>query len=155
MYCPSCGNDVSAGLSFCNQCGARLNPADDPRAVSAGSYNLMVAAVVAMPFIGLIVVMMVIAALKNGMNFPNDFIFAISFLTFLLFAIAEIGLIVMLLTRTKGPKRASSKAKSPITDRLAFDARRGLGSPTFEPVGSVTDHTTRTLDPALRKERDE
>ena len=48
MYCPSCGKEINAGLSFCNHCGARLSAAD-PRVVPASSFNLMLGAVVAIP----------------------------------------------------------------------------------------------------------
>ncbi len=42
-----------------------------------------------------------IAALKNGMGCKDDFIFAMTFLMFFLFAIAEIVCVIMLITRTK------------------------------------------------------
>jgi hypothetical protein len=29
MFCSSCGNDVQAGLKYCNRCGNRLSSADD------------------------------------------------------------------------------------------------------------------------------
>lgn len=152
MFCPSCGNEVNSSLSYCNQCGARLAGTADPRSMPASSYNMMLGAVIGMPFIGLIVLMIMIAALKNGMGFRDDFIFAVTFLTFLLFAIAEIGCLIMLLTRTKAPKVPKRDPKFQ-TGQLGNADLRGLGSPTFEPVpvGSVTDHTTRALDPALRK----
>src|SRR6476646_2711273 len=102
MFCPSCGTDVGAGLSFCNQCGSRLGAAA-PRTLPASTFNMTLAGVIGLPFIGLVLLFGVIAALKEGMGFKDDFIFAITFLTFLLFAIAEIGCVIMLLTRTKGP----------------------------------------------------
>jgi len=158
MFCPSCGKDVGAGLSYCNQCGARLSDAPDPRAVPASTFNFMLAGVIGLPFVGLGMLFGVIAALKNGMGFKDDFIFAITFLTFLLFAIAEIGCLILLLTRTKSPKVRRTERDIPIAELQQFEqARRGLGSPTFEPrpVGSVTDHTTRTLDHATIKDRGE
>lgn len=154
MFCPSCGKDVNAGLSYCNQCGARLNGAGDPRAIPASSFNMTLGAVLALPFVGLAMMLGVIAALKNGMGFKDDFIFVVTFLTFILFAIAEIACVIMLLTRSRAPKAAKHRGKFQ-TGQLPTSEPRGLGSPTFEPmpVGSVTDHTTRTLDHA--KLRDE
>jgi hypothetical protein len=80
------------------------------------------------------------------MGFRDDFIFAISILTFFLLAIAEVGCFVMLLSRSRAPK--SSKARKDQPWQLADASPRGLGSPTFEPrpVGSVTDSTTRALN---------
>lgn len=109
---------------------------------------MLLGAVIGMPFVALGMILGVIAALKNGMGFKDDFIFVVSFMTFLLFALAEIGCIILLITRTKGPK-ASRDRTIPISElnKIEEAAKRGLGSPTFEPmpVGSVTDHTTRTL----------
>ena len=117
----------------------------------AASYNLLVGAVIAIPFVGLAMIFVLIAALKNGMGFPDDFIFAMIFLTFILLAIAEIGCFVMLLTRSKARKAAKPAAANEARE-ISRATPPGLGSPTYEPiaVGSVTDHTTRTLDPAFR-----
>jgi hypothetical protein len=116
---------------------------------------MMLGAVVGLPFLGLAMLFGVIAALKNGMGFKDDFIFAITFLTFLLFAIAEIACVIMLLTRSKAPRPVIRQDDALSTGRLPQSPAHALGGPTFEPtpVGSVTDHTTRTLDPALRKEQ--
>ena len=153
MFCPSCGNSVSQGLSYCNQCGARLAGADTDRGLPASSYNLLIGAVIAIPFIGLAMIFILIAALKNGMGFRDDFIFAMTFLTFILLAIAEIGCFIMLLTRSRGTKVMKNDAVRD-TRELTAAAVRGLGGPTFDPVpvGSVTDHTTRTLDPQYRED---
>ena len=155
MYCPSCGKEIGAGLSFCNQCGTRLAAAD-PKAISGTSFNLMLAGVVAIPFVGLAMMFVVIAALKNGMGFKDDFIFVITFMTFLLFAIAEIAFVIMLLTRTRGAKQQKMPDGKLQTGQLPAQEHRSLNSPTFEPmpVGSVTDHTTRHLEPSLNRERE-
>ncbi|MBV9243082.1 MAG: hypothetical protein JO314_13865 [Acidobacteria bacterium] len=142
-------------MSYCNQCGTRLGGAEDARVLPTSSFNFMLAGVIGLPFIGLGMLIGVIAALKNGMGFRDDFIFAVTFLTFLLFAIAEIGCVIMLLTRTKGKKVRPNDR--PVSERYRLDeeARRGLGSPIFEPavpVGSVTDRTTRTLEHASLKD---
>jgi hypothetical protein len=157
MFCPSCGNEVSASLSYCNQCGARLGAATDARILPASGYNMLIGAVIGIPFVGLAMIFILIAALKNGMGFRDDFIFAMIFLTFILLAIAEVGCFVMLLSRSKGPKLQKRSENDRFqTGQLGAPNPRALGSPTFEPmpVGSVTDHTTRTLDHAFRDEQD-
>ena len=151
MYCPSCAAEVNPSLSYCNQCGARLGPEVNTRALSASTYNLLVGGAIGIPIFGLGLIIGLIAALKNGMGFRDDFIFAISILTFFLLAIAEIGCFVMLLSRSRAPKSSKSRRDQPW--QLPEAQPRGLGSPTFEPrpVGSVTDNTTRGLDPVLRE----
>jgi hypothetical protein len=118
---------------------------------------MLIGAVIGIPFVGLAMIFILIAALKNGMGFRDDFIFAMIFLTFILLAIAEVGCFVMLLSRSKGPKLPKRSENDRFqTGQLGAPNPRGLGSPTFEPmpVGSVTDHTTRTLDHAFRDEQD-
>jgi hypothetical protein len=117
---------------------------------------MLLGAVVGIPFVALAIILMVMAALKNGMGFRDDMIFVVTFLTFLLFMIAEIGCVIMLITRTKGPKQ--KRTAPPISELHKMEeAVRSLGSPTYEPVpvGSVTDHTTRALDHAFPKDREE
>jgi hypothetical protein len=151
MYCPSCAAEVNPGLSYCNQCGARLGPEVDARALPASTYNLLVGGAIGIPLFGLGLIIGLIAALKNGMGFRDDFIFAMTFLMFVLLAIAETGCFAMLLIRSRGPK--TSKRSKDQPGQLADVPLRGLGSPTFEPrpVGSVTDHTTRTLSEVRRR----
>jgi hypothetical protein len=151
MYCSSCGRQVDAGLSYCNGCGARLAGKVDPRALPPANFNTLLGAVIGIPILGIAMIFIYVAALKNGMGLRDDFVFAVIFLTFLLLALAELGCVVMLVTRTKGLKHVDpSSANYP---ELSMGAARGLGSPTFEPmpVGSVTDRTTRTLDPAVQE----
>ena len=153
MFCPSCASEVNPSLSYCNQCGARLGPETDTRALPASTYNLLVGGAIGIPIFGLGMMIGLIAALKNGMGFRDDFIFAIAMLTFFLLAIAEVGCFVMLLSRSRGPK--SSKKQTGQHWPLADAHQRALGGATFgpRPVGSVTDHTTRTLDHALRQDQ--
>ena len=152
MFCPSCAAEVNPSLSYCNQCGARLGPGTDTRALPASTYNLLVGGAIGIPIFGLGMIIGLIAALKNGMGFRDDFIFAMTFLMFFLLAIAEIGCFVMLLIRSRAPKASKASKEQPwkITDAQ----QRNLGGPTFEPrpVGSVTDHTTRTLSEVRREE---
>jgi predicted lipid-binding transport protein (Tim44 family) len=147
MYCSSCGRQVDAGLSYCNQCGARLSSAPDPRAIPAGNYNTLLGAVIGIPIVGITMIFVFIAALKNGMGFKDDFIAVMVLLTFFLLAIAEIGCLIMLMIRTKGPKtpkRSSADHPHTLPNRTA----PAIAPATFDPIspGSITDHTTRTLD---------
>ena len=159
MYCPSCGKEVISGLSFCNFCGVRLSaPVDDPNALASSSFNLLVGVVIGIPVIGLGLIIALMAVMKNGLGFRDDMIFVVVFLTFLLLFIAEIGTLFMMISRTKKPKSktetlpaAGSKAAGAIDDVVL----KGLNASTFEGIPSVTEHTTRTLDAAYRKQNGE
>jgi len=157
MFCPSCGKEVNSSLSYCNYCGVRLNGKDesDSNALAASSFNLLVGAVIAIPFVGLAIIIALMAVMKNGLGFHDDIIFAVIFMTFLLLFIAEIGTLWMMISRTKKPKVKSSKEPAAIEPRRvgAIDevVLKGLNASTLEGIPSVTEHTTRTLDAAYRK----
>jgi hypothetical protein len=141
MFCPSCGREVDANLQYCKTCGARLTAEREVTAIQAVSFNLLLGGLVGIPLVGIAVIFSLVAAMRNGMNLPTDLIFALSVLTFFLFALAEIGCIIMLIARSRAPKK-------PTARELPTTSPRELPEPNFEPmpVGSVTDRTTRTLN---------
>ncbi|MEP6788612.1 MAG: zinc ribbon domain-containing protein [Acidobacteriota bacterium] len=160
MYCPSCGKDILVGLKFCNFCGVRLVAAEnDPTQLAPSSFNFLVAAVIAIPVLGLGLIIALMATMKNGLGFRDDMIFVVVFMTFLLLIIAEIGTLILMLTRTRKPKTKIAKEPTDFEQRAAraIEDRviRDLNPASFEGVASVTEHTTRTLDPAYRKSSDE
>ena len=160
MYCPTCGKEVNPILSYCNYCGARLSAKDENRssALAASSFNLLVGASVAIPVVGLGIIISLMAVMKNGLGFRDDMIFVVVFMTFLLLIIAEIGTIWMMISRTKKPKVKSATEPAIIFPKAANDIDvdvKGLNASRFEGIPSVTEHTTRTLDPIYRKPGDE
>ena len=145
MYCSSCGSATPPGLSYCNRCGADLRPKENevPRR-SGPSPDSLVWGIVAATTIG---VGAVIALMKmKGVDPSNDGLIngfaAITLLTFLLVD----ALFAWLLLRPKKSAQESTdiiQLKEAIRAELNSAQTSGLS----EPVSSVTDHTTRTLEP--------
>jgi len=160
MYCPSCGKEVNSGLTFCNNCGVRLAAAEnDPSALSESSFNLLVGAMIAIPVVGLGLIIALMAVMKKGLEFRDDMIFVVIFMTFLLLFFAELGTILMLISKSRKPKVKPIKKKDEISSRPVSSIDevviKGLNPTSFEGLPSVTEHTTRTLDAVYRKQSDE
>jgi hypothetical protein len=145
MYCSSCGTAAIAGLSYCNRCGAEL-AAKEPGAnkLSELSPGLVVCAIVAVTFVGLGAIIALLALLKQSPEFAGV-IMGFSALSFLLVLAAEIVFIWLLLRPKTGKQEADdlTQLKGPALKELGMAHGRVLP----EPASSVTEHTTRTLEP--------
>ena len=149
MYCSSCGAAVPAGLSYCNRCGADLRPKESNVAKRReASPDSLVWGMVGVTTVGLgtVIALMVIMqdVARSNQGLINGFV-AMTFLAFLLID----ALFAWLLLRSK--KSASEnidiiQLKESIRAELQA-AQTGLA----EPASSVTDHTTRTLEPVPLK----
>jgi hypothetical protein len=146
MYCSSCGVAVAQNLTYCNFCGAKLNDEKSDSLVKTTElrYESFVMAVMVGLFVfGVVAISILLGVVKSVLHFDFGPLMAFAFLSFLIMIVLE-GVLVSRLFRRK-PNTADSSSKSPpihITKELAAQSR--LAS---EPVSSVTDHTTRTLDP--------
>ena len=142
MYCANCGSQISAELSYCNRCGFNLREESKPntRVATACLSAIMIIAV-----FGLAVMFGGALALKKT-GFNQDFIGFFLFLSFLLVSSTEF-LLFRNLSKLAGLKQTARPALPPVQQ----DLRLPQGTPLGEPVGSVTDNTTRTLEYARRE----
>ena len=149
MYCSSCGVAVAQGLSYCNYCGAKLNGAEGESS-SLVKPELLVSAMVGLFILGLVAIAVLVGVLKSVAGFDFPILIAVTFFSFILMLLIEGFLIGLLL---KGKKR--SKETGAI-DGLKQHTTRELGEvktrALAEPASSVTDHTTRTLEPAIARD---
>jgi hypothetical protein len=134
-------------------------PENDPSALATSSFNLLVGAALSIPVIGLGIIIGLMVVMKKELGFGDDMIFVVTFLTFLLLFMAEIGMIVLMISRTKKPKAKPANnpveiATSALSEVQPVDIK-GLNASSFDGIPSVTEHTTRTLDPVYRKTGDE
>ncbi len=143
MYCSGCGTQLQTELNYCNRCGRRV-ASDSEKASVAESLSTSVGYVGAAGFLAYIFV--VIALAKNGI--PGNQIIPITFFYFA----ALFGICFLIIRQTQLFSAGSSK-KEPetIEDRPAAYLRPVTTAQLHEPaddggLGSVTDHTTRTLD---------
>ncbi len=148
MYCQDCGTAVTPGLSYCNRCGVELNAKPAMQKTSETMPESLVWAIVGVAVVGMGIVIALMALMKQmlGIN-DSETILLISFLSFIPFAIAEIVFVWMLFrSQSKQKDREAATLKGSVTRELRGPDEHLLQ----EPGSSITDHTTRTLDPVPR-----
>jgi uncharacterized paraquat-inducible protein A len=147
MYCQSCGSAVSPGLSYCSRCGVELNAKPVLQKASEMSAESLVWSIVAVAVIGMGIVIAMMALLKNLLHIDDaETVLLISFLSFVPFAIAEVLFVLMLI-------RSQLKRKEPreLPVKQTRELDRGGERQLVEPVSSIVEHTTRTLEAVPRE----
>jgi hypothetical protein len=157
MFCPSCGKSVNPGLSFCNHCGARVagKTEDGVGRIPESSFNLLVIALIGVPIAGIGVIIGLLTVMKKELGFGEEMIGVIVLMSFILLLIAELGLIWLLRHHTKMSKR-SNEPQQPALPQTPDVVIKGLPESQMQPIQpmqSVTEHTTRTLDAVPREPR--
>lgn len=157
MYCSSCGIEVTQELNYCNRCGANLNTATSLVPQMPARPVRLTGPTIAL---GLTVVMS-LATIFGGINtltlrglHPTAiaWIAIISFAT--VFGVA--GLVIRLWTSLLANSSNRIEAqrppqlKRPQPNAQLHAPQTG---PMQPPISSVTDHTTRTFDPAYKERR--
>jgi hypothetical protein len=151
MYCSSCGVSVAQGLSYCKNCGAKVNRVDDDSRSSELRPDLLVTSIVATFIFGLAVMTALMGVMKVILGLPVDRVLAFMSLPFLLMLILEGVFIRLLLRRTRSVQTTleSNQAREQATNELDDAHVRALP----EGVSSVTEHTTRAFEPIYRDKR--
>ena len=147
MYCSSCGVAVTQNLTYCNHCGAKL--VDEKNGSLAKTTELQyetfaMTMIVALFVCGMVAISIFAGIMKAILHFEFGPLIALLFLSFLVMIALE-GVLISRLFQRKRKRNDSSDE-----GRLGTHATRELAEKsrlTTEPVSSVTDHTTRTLDP--------
>ncbi len=156
MFCSSCGKSVNAGLSYCNHCGARVagNTEVAPAQIPASSFNLLVLGLLGVPIVGLAIIVGLLVVMKKELGFGEEMIGAIVLMSFLLLLTTELGLFWLLRQQTKASKWIRQPEK-PILLKTPDLVMKGLTENQMrsihEPMQSITEHTTRTLDAVPRE----
>jgi hypothetical protein len=147
MFCSTCGVAVAQNLTYCNFCGAKLNDEKSDSLVKTTELryeSFVMAAMVGLFIFGTVAISILIGVMKAVLRFDFGPLVAFAFLSFLVMIALE-GVLVSRLFRRQPKTDDSSRKSLPaihITNELEAQSRL-----TSEPVSSVTDHTTRTLDP--------
>jgi hypothetical protein len=150
MYCSSCGSGVVHGLAYCNQCGSKLVAAQASMTKGTdSSIESLIWAIVGVFVGGIGVIIGLMAVLKNELNFDTGLLVFFSLLTFGLMTAIEAVFIWMLLSRNRAMRVREPEQKIRETKELAGGAARVLA----EPMGSVTEQTTRTFEPVYEKRK--
>ncbi len=147
MYCSSCGASVGQGLSYCNNCGAKLSGAKSVDAAKPAELfsDSLVWAIVSVFIVGLGGIIGLMALMKNELHFDTSLIVAFSMMSFLLMCAIEGVLIWHLLSRKRNTLAPGDAGE--IKGRETKELGAAHGRALSEPVPSVIEHTTRTLEP--------
>ena len=150
MYCERCGRQIDESLNYCNSCGAQLRR-DNPPPKLAG---VMVASLAFITITGLIVLAWLLVNLVDRMGPKPEPLFAFAGIYLLsLFGICfllmrQVSKVIDAELRSRDfPQRTSSPPAVQLPPRSTSQLEE------FREPASVTDHTTRTLEPTPLKER--
>ena len=154
MYCPTCGNEISAELKYCNRCGANLTLPASVAPMMLAPVRLTVPSIVlGITILGGLGVIFGAASdfARQGLH-PAAIVWMVLFSSATLFGCT--GLLIRFLTKmmTLGRELAPPQLQS----RPAFTDRPTVPHlpPRMEPVPSVTENTTRTFSPVYREPAD-
>jgi hypothetical protein len=154
-YCPTCGNEITVELKYCNRCGANLTlPATSAPTTVVSPVRLTVPSIVLgmMVLGGLGIIFGAATDLARSGMHPAAIVWMVLFSAAMLFGCT--GLLIRFLTRMLMMQRGIPPAEP---SRPAMSERQQPMHhlpPRIEPVPSVTENTTRTFTPIYREPSD-
>ncbi len=151
MFCPSCGNEITVELKYCNRCGANLtlNYDNFPTTVAAPVKLLAPTLVLGLTvLIGLGIIIGGASSLAEKNVHPAFITWMVLFSMLTLFGCTAMLLrfwskILNLQRQVPAPPQQNRKS-TPAT----FVPQQL--PPRYDPASSVTEHTTRTFRPIYR-----
>jgi hypothetical protein len=150
MYCSTCAAPLTPGISYCNRCGANLK--EGKESVKNGVFVGFLTAITLIAICGLGIMLGGALALKKDGEMPNEVVGIFMFMTFFLVLAVEFFLCRQL-SRLAFTEKALPRHQPQTAPPHELRAPQQRGLP--EPVPSVTENTTRTLeysrDEALRR----
>ena len=140
MYCVNCGTPLTQGLSYCNRCGTSLQKRSE---TNTGAISAFLTAITLIGVGGLGLMFAGALVLRRGANLGQELI---GF--FMLFAFLIVGMVEVMLVRNLSKLMGEREKKNyfPASQTVSNDLRLPQGTPFGEPVSSVTENTTRTLE---------
>ena len=141
MYCANCGTPLTQGLSYCNRCGTSLR---ERSGTNTGAISAFLTAITLIGVGGLGLMFAGALVLRKGAGLSQELIGFFMLFTFLIVGLIEI-MLVKNLSKLMGAKE-EKKNYFPASHSTANDLRLPQATPFGEPVTSVTENTTRTLE---------
>ena len=151
MYCSSCGVAVTQQLKYCNRCGARLINDKETGLVESAEKSLHDETVDLfwVTVMGLALIVGGIAVMKKALGLGEGLIIAYMILSSLAFAI-NFGLSLWQIRRLAEIAKETRRMAQPDFLQVA-PSLPPQTHPVLEATPSVTEHTTRGLEPIARK----
>ena len=142
MYCSACGTPLAPGLSYCIRCGMSLKERTKSKTGLASAY---LTAITIVGIAGLSLMLGGAIALKNGAHFEEDIIGIFMLMTFFLVALVEFFLCRQLSRISRAAENTQFLAP-PTHAAMPGELRPPQARALAEPLTSVTENTTRTLE---------
>ena len=141
MYCAACGTPLTPGLSYCNRCGASLKERSESKSNAIPAF---LTAITLIAIAGLGIMLGGALALRRDADMPHQIVGFFMLFTFIIVVLTEVLLVRQLSRLTGSAERTvTTQASSfvPSPEARALPARA-----PGEPLSSVTENTTRTLE---------
>ena len=153
MYCSSCGAESNRELNYCSRCGASTAPETALVPINLTKPALAIGLTVALLTLGGFALLISGAVkLANVFHVPDP-IMAVIVLGIFTILFCDI-MLIRLLGRIVNTSLEARKDKSlTLPKPSGRDSPRQL-NPQYEPLPSVTEHTTRTFTPVYREPSD-
>lgn len=159
MYCPSCGNEISVELKYCNRCGANLAmvpesyPAPIVKPIKLGLPAIVFGLTVT---IGLGLIISGAAELAERQLHPAAITWMVIFSLATLFGCTALMLrfLLKVLAMNREFYQPPKQIRPPVQTPAQMPPSRQQFQPRLEPMPSVTEHTTRTFSPAYKEGSD-
>jgi hypothetical protein len=145
MFCSNCGTPVTSELSFCNRCGTSLRERNESK--STGAITAFLTAITLIGLSGLGIMLGGSLVLRRGAGLPVELVGFFIFCTFVIVVLTEI-MLVRNLSKLMGSSERTHYL--PTAPQQPLELRPPTTTSFGEPIGSVTDNTTRTLEYARR-----
>ncbi len=152
MYCSNCGNGLRQGLKYCNRCGAITTTELEKTVTSSESSKTaqtLAGAIGGIGVFGIIAVAVLIGRLLRKDNIEPPAFLLVMVLSLMIFAI--ICLLVRQISKLSGRSYFYAARDGGMQGResLPHTGNTAQLEPPREPIGSVTDHTTRIFEEKL------
>ena len=143
MYCANCGTPLTQGLSYCNRCGTSLK---ERKETNTAAISAFLTAITLLGVGGLGIMLAGALMLRRGANLSQELIGFFMLFTFLIVSVTE-----FMLVRNLSKLTGSRENPKYLPQPMPHDLRLLQATPLGEPVPSVTENTTRTLEYARRE----
>ena len=131
---------LTQGLSYCNRCGTSLR---ERSASNTGAISAFLTAITLIGVGGLALMFAGALVLRRGAGLSQELI---GF--FMLFAFLIVGMVEVMLVKNLSKLMGEKEKRNyfPAPQNVSNDLRLPQATPFGEPVSSVTENTTRTLE---------
>lgn len=142
MYCAACGTQLAPGLSFCNRCGMNLKERSE--STKFGPVSWFLGAITIIGIGGLGIMLGGTLTLTKEAHLDPALVGFFMLFTFLIVCITEILLVRQLSRFTTSHEHKLIESRPPLA--MPHELHQAQPRPLAEPIPSVTENTTRTLE---------